>query len=620
MPASGSASTGGLTSTTDFTLVCTGAGGSTEAVATVAVAASAPTLDLRAAPDSVASGASTTLTWTTTNATTCAASGGWSGDKASSGSEASGALTAATDFKLDCIGPGGTVSTVVSVAVASPAPAVTLSASPSTIASGASSTLTWTSANVTACAASGSWSGARDTSGTISTGALTATKSYTLTCTGPGGSALQSATVTVGSQALPAPTVTLNASPSTIAKGGSATLTWSTTNATSCTASGAWTGTKATSGSQSTGALNANAGFTLSCTGAGGSASQGATVTVTTPAPTVQLAASPATLANGDSATLTWSSTNATACMASGSWSGAKATSGSKSTGALTATSSYTLVCTGTGGSASQTAKITVSASAPTVQLSVSPTTVASGGSATITWSSANATSCTASGGWSGSLATSGSQSTGAVTASKTYTLACTGTGGTTSRSVTVAVAAAVVVTISGSPVTTVSAGSAYFFTPTVIAATGAVLSFTIQNKPAWATFNTSSGRLSGTPTAAQAGSYANVMISVSDGTTTAALPAFTITVSQVATSSITLIWSPPTKNTDGSSLTDLTGYRIYYGTSANSLTQSATVSGGSTASYTLTGLTSGTWYLAIASVSTSLGESAKSSVVSVTL
>ncbi len=87
-----------------------------------------------------------------------------------------------------------------------------------------------------------------------------------------------------GSDALPAPapTVTLTSNPASVASGSSATLSWSSTNATSCSASGSWSGTKATSGSASTGALTAASTFTLLCSGAGGSASQSATVGVTT--------------------------------------------------------------------------------------------------------------------------------------------------------------------------------------------------------------------------------------------------------------------------------------------------------------------------------------------------
>jgi hypothetical protein len=78
----------------------------------------------------------------------------------------------------------------------------------------------------------------------------------------------------------PPPVVTLTASPTSVAYGASSTLTWSSRDATSCTASGAWSGTQATAGSASTGALNFDSTFTLTCTGPGGSTS--ASVTVTT--------------------------------------------------------------------------------------------------------------------------------------------------------------------------------------------------------------------------------------------------------------------------------------------------------------------------------------------------
>jgi hypothetical protein len=79
----------------------------------------------------------------------------------------------------------------------------------------------------------------------------------------------------------PAPTMTMSANPRSISSGGSSTLTWSSTNTTSCTASGAWSGTKGTSGSQSTGALTSNSTYSLTCTGGGGTGNQSATVTVT---------------------------------------------------------------------------------------------------------------------------------------------------------------------------------------------------------------------------------------------------------------------------------------------------------------------------------------------------
>jgi hypothetical protein len=81
-----------------------------------------------------------------------------------------------------------------------------------------------------------------------------------------------------------APTVTLSAFPTSVTSGGSSTLTWSSTNAPSCTASGGWSGAKATSGSQTLTNLTTTATYTLTCTGAGGgTASASATVTVSAP-------------------------------------------------------------------------------------------------------------------------------------------------------------------------------------------------------------------------------------------------------------------------------------------------------------------------------------------------
>ena len=163
------------------------------------------------------------------------------------------------------------------------------------------------------------------------------------------------------SNGTPAPTVTLTASPLSVSAGGSSTLTWTSTHATTCTASGGWSGAKAVSGTESTGGLNANATYTLSCTGSGGTDQASATVSVTggTPAPTATLTAAPTSVSSSSASTLTWSSTNATSCTASGGWTGTKATAGTQSTGNLTTATTFTLTCTGAGGTGQ--ASVTVS-------------------------------------------------------------------------------------------------------------------------------------------------------------------------------------------------------------------------------------------------------------------
>ncbi|WP_430458216.1 Ig-like domain-containing protein [Rheinheimera sp.] len=87
--------------------------------------------------------------------------------------------------------------------------------------------------------------------------------------------------------------------------------------------------------------------------------------------------------------------------------------------------------------------------------------------------------------------------------------------------------------TISGSPATTAIEGAGYSFVPAAADSDGDTLTFTISNKPAWASFSSSTGALSGTPGKADIGTTSGIVISVSDGVTSASLPAFSLTVLQ---------------------------------------------------------------------------------------
>jgi hypothetical protein len=170
--------------------------------------------------------------------------------------------------------------------------------------------------------------------------------------------------------------------------------------------------------------------------------------------------------------------------------------------------------------------------------------------------------------------------------------------------------------TITGTPPTSATVGTAYAFTPTARDANGDPLTFSIANRPSWATFSTSTGRLSGTPTAA--GTNSGVTIAVSDGKASASLAPFAIVVSTTPTSgtgSATLSWTPPTRNVDGSTLTNLAGYRISYGTSATSLSKVITVSNPGISSYVISSLTAGTWYFSIKAYTSTGTESSASSV-----
>jgi hypothetical protein len=154
-------------------------------------------------------------------------------------------------------------------------------------------------------------------------------------------------------------------------------------------------------------------------------------------------------------------------------------------------------------------------------------------------------------------------------------------------------------------------------FTPSAADADGDTLAFTIQNKPAWAAFNPATGRLSRTPSASDDGTYSNISISESDGAANTALSPFAIAVTTVSNGRATLSWTAPTENTDGSSLSNLAGYRIRYGTSAAALTQTIVINNASVTTYVVEDLAPSTWFFAVTAVTSSGTESTHSNVAS---
>jgi hypothetical protein len=180
--------------------------------------------------------------------------------------------------------------------------------------------------------------------------------------------------------------------------------------------------------------------------------------------------------------------------------------------------------------------------------------------------------------------------------------------------------------TISGTPSTSATVGSNYSFTPSASDSDGGALKFSIVNAPAWATFNAATGQLSGSPKATNTGTTMNIVITAADGSATAALPAFSISVVSTPPTSgsgtATVKWVAPTENSNGTVLTNLAGYTVYYGTSASTLSQGQTVqvSNPTALSYTVTGLPAGTWYFAVSSYTTSGQASALSAVSSKTI
>lgn len=174
--------------------------------------------------------------------------------------------------------------------------------------------------------------------------------------------------------------------------------------------------------------------------------------------------------------------------------------------------------------------------------------------------------------------------------------------------------------TISGSPSAVVLEGQLYEFTPTASDADGDALEFSIARKPAWASFDRATGRLSGTPAAEDVGNFTNIAISVSDGQVAATLSNFDISVDAIAAGSATLSWNPPTQNSDGSALTDLTGYRIYYGRDSNNLGRNLIIDNPGLTRYVIENLTPARWYFTMTSVNADGVESNRSALVSKTI
>ena len=174
--------------------------------------------------------------------------------------------------------------------------------------------------------------------------------------------------------------------------------------------------------------------------------------------------------------------------------------------------------------------------------------------------------------------------------------------------------------TISGVPAAFVVEGEVYEFTPTAQDADGDELAFSIIRKPSWADFDRTTGRLWGTPTAQDVGSFTNIGISVSDGEDSTALAAFNVTVDQIALGAATLSWNPPTQNYDGSQLTNLVGYRIYYGTDLNVLGRIVTVDNPGLTRYVIENLRPARWYFTMTSVNSDGVESSRSALISMTI
>ena len=336
--------------------------------------------------------------------------------------------------------------------------------SSASIAYNSAATLSWTSSNANTCYASGDWSGTKSTAGSESTGNLISNKNYSITCQGSGGSATDYVTVNVAPQPAQTPTVDLKVNGQdgsiTVVPNTAINLSWTSSNANTCYASGDWSGTKSTAGSESGGSVSSSKVYTLYCTGSGGAASDSVTVNVSSPTLYVSLSPSPSSgctpLSGVDlTATLSGAASGDTTyyfdCTNDGSWERIITQNSTSYTASdvcsYNSSGSFTakVRVERQGITAENTASVnpyTCNDNSPTVDLRINGSDgsvyVAYNNSANLSWTSSNANTCYASGDWYGTKNTSGSESTGNITSSKSYTLTCTGSGGTSSDTVSV--------------------------------------------------------------------------------------------------------------------------------------------------------------------------------------
>ena len=337
---------------------------------------------------------------------------------------------------VGCGGGGpGTSQSSPAVKSGQPTPTISLTATPQSVNQGSSATLTWSATNATSVTIdNGIGTVGLSDSRQITPASNT---TYTATATGAGGTASASVNVTV----IPKPTVSIQINPSTVKAGDTATLSWSSANATSVTLDNG-IGPVPASGSRTITPAD-TATYTATATGAAGTISATATVTVVFP-PTITFAASPSSITQGDTTTLSWTSTNADSVSIDNNI-GPEQPNGSVVVSPKSPTA-YTATATGPGGTVSSTFKVDVSnPPSPTVSISLTPATISAGQVATLSWTSTNGVSAAIDTGV-GNVALNGNFQV-SPGSTKTFTITVQGGGGTATASATVTVGASIATT-----------------------------------------------------------------------------------------------------------------------------------------------------------------------------
>lgn len=421
----------------------------------------------------------------------CNVTGPWANPgsaREASGSEQSDYLTTdlATEvitFTIACTGLNGDpISKSQSITIINPPPTVSLLADGEQVLQvdrGDGANLTWPNGGsgmwlpkhswatahgytATPCSASGDWSGSKNPSGSQQTGPVLSNKSFTMSCTGPGGQSPDSIAQVVVDDT---PSLSISAEHAAVVIGGTTEVRWDSTNTTNCVSSdgdSTWPADRPTSGEYGTQGLNEETTYTITCDhiGGGPSLSESVTVGVLVPGPDLTILTEPSEVGLGGTTVLKWVPNDyVESCEAvDGPWGdghGPRAIEnldGEESLNLNTAgIVTFTMECVGTDESTiERTATVNVldvPPLPPVVEVFATPDTAEPGSTVNITWRSYHTTSCEATAGpWGGGLGprVTNNMSPGEESAALpnqteiTFTIRCVGPGGEDTDSVTI--------------------------------------------------------------------------------------------------------------------------------------------------------------------------------------
>lgn len=344
----------------------------------------APTATLVADPTLIKAGEVSTLSWTSTRATSCSI------NPDVGAVDLNGSVTVTpvkpTTYTLTCTGYGGTVNRTATIGFVKPV--ADIRAVPETIQEGESASLSWVFSNATSAVVN-QGIGEVQLGQTVEVNPAQTTV-YTITATGPGGTATDSVTVGV-IPANPPPTVSISADPVVVSRGEAAVLSWSSTNAESATMDQG-VGSVGPNGSVTI-HPKATAIYTITATGPGGNGSASVKVTVIQPVPTVSFHATPQLVEWNSPVTLNWDTTDAdTVRIEPGI--GTVAANGSV-TAYPAGDTAFILTASGQGGTTTARVDVGVTYPVPTVHFVAGAETIAAGSSVELSWNTTGANSVT---------------------------------------------------------------------------------------------------------------------------------------------------------------------------------------------------------------------------------